>query len=71
MGRGKHSDKLGSNKDKTKNVNQILVAVAHKAVTALQVVMEQLAAKLQEAFNLPTTQAAVLVNGKSHRIKCG
>ena len=35
------------------------------------VVMQQLETKLQEAFNLPATQAAVLVNGKSHRIKRG
>ena len=35
------------------------------------VVMQRLATKLQEAFNLPATQAAVLVNGKSHRIKRG
>ena len=33
------------------------------------VVMQHLETKLQEAFNLPATQAAVLVNGKSHRIK--
>jgi len=33
------------------------------------VVMQQLETKLQEAFNLPATQSAVLVNGKSHRIK--
>ena len=33
------------------------------------IVMQQLETKLQEAFNLPATQAAVLVNGKSHRIK--
>jgi hypothetical protein len=35
------------------------------------VVMQQLETKLQEAFNLPANQAAVLVNGKSHRIKRG
>ena len=35
------------------------------------VVSQQLEKKLQEAFNLPATQAAVLVNGKSHRIKRG
>ena len=35
------------------------------------VVMQQLETKLQEARNLPTTQAAVLVNGMSHRIKHG
>ena len=35
------------------------------------VVMQQLETKLQEAFNLPATQAAVLINGKSHRIKRG
>ena len=35
------------------------------------VVMQQLETKLQDAFNLPATQAAVLVNGKSHRIKRG
>ena len=35
------------------------------------VVMQQLETKLQEALNLPATQAAVLVNGKSHRIKRG
>ncbi|HCG95506.1 MAG TPA: hypothetical protein DEX20_07785, partial [Halieaceae bacterium] len=29
----------------------------------------RLETKLQDAFNLPATQAAVLVNGKSHRIK--
>ena len=33
------------------------------------IVMQQLETKLQEAFNLPATQSAVLVNGKSHRIK--
>ena len=33
--------------------------------------MQQLETKLQEAFNLPATQAAVLINGKSHRIKRG
>ena len=33
------------------------------------IVMQQLETKLQEAFNLPATQAAVLVNRKSHRIK--
>ena len=33
------------------------------------VVMQHLGTKLQEAFNLPASQAAVLVNGKSHRIK--
>ena len=33
------------------------------------IVMQQLETKLQEAFNLPATQAAVLVNAKSHRIK--
>ena len=33
--------------------------------------MQQLETKLQEAFNLPATQAAVLVIGKSHRIKRG
>ena len=31
--------------------------------------MQQLETKLQEAFNLPAAKAAVLVNGKSHRIK--
>ena len=35
------------------------------------VTMEQLETKLQEAFNLPAGKAAVLVNGKSHRIKRG
>jgi hypothetical protein len=35
------------------------------------VVMQHLETKLQEALNLPATQAAVLVNGKSHRIKRG
>ena len=35
------------------------------------VTMQQLETKLQEAFNLPAAQAAVLVNGKSHRIKRG
>jgi len=35
------------------------------------VVMQQLETKLQEAFNLPASQAAVLGNGKSHRIKRG
>jgi len=35
------------------------------------VVIQQLEKKLQEAFNLPATQAAALVNGKSHRIKRG
>ena len=35
------------------------------------VVMQRLEMKLQEAFNLPATQSAVLVNGKSHRIKRG
>jgi len=35
------------------------------------VVMQHLGTKLQEAFNLPASQAAVLVNGKSHRIKRG
>ena len=35
------------------------------------VAMQQLETKLQEAFNLPATQAAVLINGKSHRIKRG
>ncbi len=35
------------------------------------VVMQQLETKLQEAFNLPAAKAAVLVNGKSHRIKRG
>ena len=35
------------------------------------VVIQQLETKLQEAFNLPAAQAAVLVNGKSHRIKRG
>ena len=35
------------------------------------VVIQQLEKKLREAFNLPATQAAVLVNGKSHRIKRG
>ena len=34
-------------------------------------VMQSLEVKLQEAFNLPSTQASVLVNGKSHRIKRG
>ena len=34
-------------------------------------VMQQLETKLQEAFNLPAAQAAVLVNGKSHNIKRG
>ena len=34
-------------------------------------VMQQLETKLQEAFNLPAAQGAVLVNGKSHRIKRG
>ena len=33
--------------------------------------MQQLETKLQEASNLPATQAAVLINGKSHRIKRG
>ena len=33
--------------------------------------MQHLETKLQEAFNLAATQAAVLVNGKSHRIKRG
>ena len=33
--------------------------------------MQQLETKLQEAFNLPATQAAVLVNSKSHIIKRG
>ena len=33
------------------------------------IVMQQLETKLQEAFNPPATQAALLVNGKSHRIK--
>ena len=33
------------------------------------VVMQRLVTKLQEAFKVPATQAAVLVNGKSHRIK--
>ena len=33
--------------------------------------MQQLETKLQEAFNLPVAKAAVLVNGKSHRIKRG
>ena len=33
------------------------------------IVMQQLETKLREAFNLPASQAAVLVNGKSHRIK--
>ena len=31
--------------------------------------MQQLDTKLQEAHNLPTTQAAMLVNDMSHRIK--
>ena len=35
------------------------------------VVMQRLVTKLQEAFKVPATQAAVLVNGKSHRIKRG
>ena len=35
------------------------------------IVMRQLETKLQEACNLPATQAAVLVNGKSHRMKRG
>ena len=35
------------------------------------VVMQHLGTKLHEAFNLPASQAAVLVNGKSHRIKRG
>ena len=35
------------------------------------VVMQQLETKLQKALNLPATQATVLVNGKSHRIKRG
>jgi len=35
------------------------------------VVMQHLETKLQEALNLPATQTAVLVNGKSHRIKRG
>jgi len=35
------------------------------------IVMKQLEAKLREAFHPPATQAAVLVNGKSHRIKRG
>ena len=35
------------------------------------VVMQQLETKLQEAFKVPATQAAVLINGKSHRIKRG
>ena len=35
------------------------------------VVMQQLETKLQKALNLPATQATVLVNGKSHRIKHG
>jgi hypothetical protein len=35
------------------------------------VVIQQLETKLQEASNLPATQAAVLINGKSHRIKRG
>ena len=35
------------------------------------VVMQQLETKLQEAHNVPTTQAAVLVNGMSHRIERG
>jgi hypothetical protein len=34
-------------------------------------VMQSLEVKLQEAFNLPSNQASVLVNGKSHRIKRG
>lgn len=33
--------------------------------------MQQLETKLQEAFNLPATQAAVLVNSKSHSSKQG
>ena len=39
--------------------------------TMKPVVMRQLKTKLQEAFKLPATRAAVLVNGKSHRIKRG
>ena len=35
------------------------------------IVMQQLETKLQETFNLPATEAAVLINGKSHRIKRG
>ena len=35
------------------------------------VVMQRLVTKLKEAFKVPATQAAVLVNGKSHRIKRG
>jgi hypothetical protein len=35
------------------------------------VIMQQLETKLQAAFNLPATQAALLINGKSHRIKRG
>jgi hypothetical protein len=34
-------------------------------------VIQSLQVKLQEAFNLPSSQASVLVNGKSHRIKRG
>ena len=33
--------------------------------------MQQLETKLTEAFKLPATQAAVLVNGKPYRIKRG
>ena len=35
------------------------------------VVMQRLVTKLQEAFKVPATQAAMLINGKSHRIKRG
>lgn len=34
-------------------------------------VMRSLETKLQEAFKLPHSQASVLVNGKTHRIKRG
>ncbi len=43
MGQGEHSDKLGNNKDKTMNVNQILTAVG-VVVAIAAVFVGQLAA---------------------------
>ena len=48
-----------------------MVDVWFDGVTVEPVVMRQLETKLQRAFKLPTTQAALLVSGNSHRIKRG
>ena len=66
MGQGEHSEKLGNNKDKTTNVNQILTAVG-VVVAIAAVFVGQLAAYsalilvvlgLVSGFMNPTTDMA-------------